>query len=145
MTDNKPRSGTELVKSLHDLICGDDIDHVETMPVDEVYSYLKKNNIAHDQVIADVQERLNKMKAKALLDEAKAQRATLLERLNSVLPSPVDLKGSVKGLIDQMMTGNPQLASAYFRKYEAATENDLKSLYQDLMALQQIDKDDVEK
>ena len=145
MTDKKRKSGTELIKSLHELVSGDDIDKAATMPIEEVYSYLKKNSIAHDQVIADVQARLNKIKAKAQLDEARAKRSTLLEKLNAVLPSHKDLKVSVKALIDKMMSEKPQLASAYFRKYESASENDLQSLYEDLLALQQLDKNDAEK
>lgn len=145
MTDKKNKTGIELIKSLHELVCDDDIDKAATMPIEEVYSYLKKNSIAYDQLIGDVQAKLNRIKAKAQLDEAKDKRETFLEKLNSVLPSPTDLKVSVKSLIDKMMTEKPQLASAYFRKYESATENDLESLYQDLLALQQLDKNNVEK
>lgn len=145
MTDKKRKTGTELIKSLHDLICGDDLDKAATMPMEEVHSYLKKNNIAHDQIIAHVQTRLQKMKAKFQLDEAREIRTNLLGKLNNALPSPADLKASVKSLIDNLKTEKPQLASAYFRKYESATENDLASLYQDLLALEQIDKNDAEK
>lgn len=135
----------KLVKSLHDLVCGDDINNIETMPMEEVYSYLKKNNIDHKQVISNVQDRLKKMKAKASLDEAKAKRTDFLEQMNNFVPSATDLKESVKSLIDRMMTEKHQLASAYFRKFESATEDDLKSLYRDLKTLEYMDKDNVEK
>lgn len=145
MTNNIRNTATELIKSLHDLVCGDDIDKAATMPMDEVYSYLKRNNVAYDQVIKDVQTRLNKMKTKAKLDEAREIRETLLEKLNGVLPSTEHIKQNIKGLIDKMMFSNPESASAFFRKYESATEKDLESLYQDLLSLQQLDKNDAEK
>ena len=117
MTDKNRKTGKELIKSLHGLVCGDDIDKAATMPMEEVYSYLKKNGIAHEQLIVDVQTRLNKMKIKAQLDEARERRAAILGKLNDVLPSPADLKASVKNLIDNLNIEKPQLASAYFRKY----------------------------
>lgn len=145
MTEKNRKTGIELIKSLHEMVCSDDLDNAATMPMEEVSSYLKKNSIDHIQVVADVQARLCKMKAIAQLDEARANRSNLLEQLNNVLPSPADLRDSVKGFIEKMMTERPQLASAYFRKYETATENDLASLYQDLLALQELDKTDVKK
>lgn len=145
MTNIMRKTGTGLVKSLHELVCDDDSDKAESMLLEEVYSYLKKNNIAHDQVMADVRTRLNKMTAKAQLDEASAKRVSFLEKLNGVIPSPVGIKENIRGLIDKMMSDQPQLASAYYRKYEAATENDLESLLQDLLALQQLDKSNADK
>lgn len=145
MTDKSRKTGKELIKSLHELVCGEDIDKAATMPIEEVYSYLKKSGIAHEQLLVDVRSRINKMKVKAQLDEARERRAVILGQLNNVLPSPADLKASVKSLIDNLKTEKPQLASAYFRKYESATEDDLASLYQDLLALEQIIENDAEK
>jgi len=145
MTDKKRKTGIGLIKSLHELASGDDVDNSASIPIEEVYSYLKKNNIAHNQIISDIQDRLNRMKAISKMDVAKDKRVSILAKLNSALPSQTDLKTSVKFLIDKIMTERPQLASAYFRKYESATENDLESLYQDLITLQELDNNDVEK
>jgi hypothetical protein len=145
MTDKKRKSGIELIKSLHELVCGDEIDNVETIPMEEVCSNLKKHNIDHERVISGVRTRLNKITAKAKLDEARAQRLALVDKPNVAMPSLAGLKDRITELISSMQLNNPQAAATFFRKYESAPDSDLESLYRDLQELQQLEKDDAEK
>ncbi|MRR05455.1 MAG: hypothetical protein EG828_00695 [Deltaproteobacteria bacterium] len=144
MTVKKRKSGIELIKSLHELVCGDEIDNVETMPMEEVYSNLKKHNIDHERVITNVRIRLNKISAKAKLDQARVQRLALADKPNGEIPSLVGLKDKITELISSMQLNNPKTAAAFFRKFESAPDSDLESLFRDLQALQQLEKDDAE-
>lgn len=145
MTDNKRKTGIELIKSLHELICGDETVNVDTLPIEEVSSHLKKNGINHEQVITDVRARLCKLTATARLDAARAQRLALANKPNGSTPVLSGLKGKITELLSSMQINNPQVAAAFFRKFESAPDDDLESLYRDLLELQQLDKDDAEE
>jgi len=145
MTNKKRKTGIELIKSLHELVCGGAIDNIDTMSMEEVYSHLKKNNIDYERVITDVRARLNKMTAKAKLDEARAQRLAHAEKPNETMSSLPGLKDKIKELIGSMQLNNPQTAAAFFRKFESAPDSDLESLYRDLQELQQLEKDNAKK
>jgi hypothetical protein len=145
MTDKKRKTGIELIKSLHELVCGDEIDNIDTMSMEDVYSHLKKNNIDYEQVITDVRARLNKMTAKAKLDEARAQRLAHADKPNGTMSSLPGLKDKITELLGSMQLNNPQMAAAFFRKFESAPDSDLESLYRDLQELQQLEKDDAKK
>lgn len=145
MTDNKRKTGIELIKSLHELVCGDETDNVDTMPIEEVCLHLRKNGIDHERVITDVRARLGKLTATAKLDAARAQRLALANNSNGSTPVLSGLKGKITELLNSMQLNNPQMAAAFFRKFESAPDDDLESLYRDLQELQQLDKDDAEE
>ncbi|BEH09901.1 hypothetical protein GSUET_15130 [Geobacter sulfurreducens subsp. ethanolicus] len=145
MTDKKRKTGIELVKSLHELVCGDETDNIDTMPLEEVCLRLKKNGIDHERVIIDVRDRLAKLTATARLDAARAQRLALADKSKGTAPVLKGLKDKITELLSGMQLNNPQTAAAFFRKFESTPDDDLESLYRDLQELQQLNKDDVEE
>jgi len=145
MTDKKRKTGIELIKSLHELVCGDEIDKVDTMPLEEVCLCLKKNGIDHKRVITDVRTRLGKLTVTARLDEARAQRLTVADKPNGTTPALPALRDKIKELLSSMERNNPQMAAAFFRKFESAPASDLETLYRDLQELQQLERDDAKK
>jgi ssDNA-binding replication factor A large subunit len=144
MTDNKRKTGIELIKSLHEVVSGDETDNVDTIPIEEVCLHLKKNGIDHERVTADVRARLSKLTGTARLNAARAQRLALANKSNGSTPVP-ELKAKITELLSSMQLNNQQVAAAFFRKFESAPDDDLESLYHDLQELQQLDKDDAEE
>lgn len=145
MTDNKRKTGIELIKSLHEVVCGDEADNLDTMPLEEVCLRLKKSGIDHERVITDVHARLDKMTAIARLDAARAQRFAIADKPNGTMSVLTGLKDKITELLSSMQLNNPQEAAAFFRKFESTPDGDLESLYRDLQELQQLEKDDAEK
>lgn len=145
MTENKRKTGIELIKSLHEMVCGDEADHLDSMPQEEVCLRLKKNGIDHERVITDVRARLDKMTATARLDAARAQRLALADKPNGTMSVLTGLEDKITELLNSMQLNNPQAASAFFRKFESTPDGDLESLYRDLHELQQLEKDNAEK
>jgi hypothetical protein len=88
-----------------------------------------------------VQHALKASKARASLEAARAARPLLVQRIGHIIaPATEYLRESLRGLITRRLTGTQQ--AAYFRKLEeAASDNDLQSLLEDMDRLEKLSED----
>jgi hypothetical protein len=109
---------------------------------EEVRERLRAAGIDVAPAVQRVKQALRTSQARAHLEAARARRQPLLEKMQGIV-SPVaeQLREGLRELITQRFSGTGQLA--YFRKLEdAASEEDLQSLLDDLRRLEQLSEDD---
>jgi hypothetical protein len=138
MDKKKPKSSSAILKSLHTFLSGPKED-VKTIPMAEIDAYLKENGIDTTPIENDVLQRVAKLMAETELAEARGKRViacAFMEKEPTRRGEAVAvLREKIDGLITDLMKGNPELASVYFRKYDEAKEEDLASLLDDLTHL----------
>jgi len=115
---------------------------LEEMTLAEVQSELKARRIDPTKTMARVREAIASAKAQAELEAARIRRPGIVERLNAVMaPKVKGLREQINQMIAKSLQGEIQLA--YFRKLEeAADEQDLSRLMDDLARLDVLADDD---
>jgi hypothetical protein len=109
---------------------------------EEVRERLRAAGIDVAPAVQRVQQALKTARARAELEAARVARRPLLERMQGIV-SPVteQLREGLRALINERFSGSGQLA--YFRKLEeAASEEDLQSLLEDLRRLEKLSEDE---
>jgi hypothetical protein len=109
---------------------------------EEVRERLTAAGIDIAPALRRVQQAIVTSQARTKLESARASRAALLEKFQGIM-SPVgeQLREGLKDLIARKFAGTAQ--AAYFRKLEeAASEEDLQSLLDDLHRLEMLSEDD---
>jgi predicted DNA-binding protein YlxM (UPF0122 family) len=107
----------------------------ESMSIEEIDADLALGGIDIEPTFRRVQQMLETQRARARMLSAKDKRESLGSRIRDVVaPKVENLRESVKERISKSASGKQQLA--YFHKLEdAATEEDLQSLFDDLEKL----------
>jgi DNA polymerase III delta prime subunit len=123
------------------------------------FIYPDESNMTDEEIQAELQrlkidmrpaiEKLNmalnfcnqKQKAQAELNIAREKRPALINKLKQIkMPSFIDLRDEIQKRIAQHLSA-PQQAT-YFRKLEeGASEQDLKTLLEDILLLESLDQD----
>lgn len=113
----------------------------EKLSREEVQQDLRRLGIDVGKAVGRVQQAIAAAKGKAELADARARRLGVVSRLGSLaVPSEVDLRDRLKGIIEGKFQGTVQ--AAYFRKLEsAATNEDLQSLLEDIHRLEALAED----
>jgi hypothetical protein len=130
MSDLK-RYGNQVWDRLFELLYACD----ESITDAEVDADLQRAGIDVRPTIRRVQHLIEQAKARMQLARAAATRASMIDKIRDVVvPKVDDLRAGVKNLIDRVFTGSAQVA--HYQKLEtAATEEDLKTLLEDLTKL----------
>lgn len=117
------------------------------MPIEQVNEYLKSEGIDPVPLVNHVRQRIAKLKAEQELAQAREQRINYAQKLSSFGEkiSLADLRDRIQEMIQGLTSGNPELASVYFRKFEEASDSDLESLIEDLSMLDEMARNDVQK
>ena len=115
---------------------------VTTLSRQEVQSQLSDHGIDVAPAISRVQRAVATARARESLQTAAATRISLLEKLSSVVsPQLEGLKEQLNEVINGRLSGS--LQAAYFRKLnEAADEEDLQRLLEDIERLNLLDTPD---
>jgi len=141
MKDNLKHFDANLCEKLFDFIYPDE----ENMTRKEVQAELQRLKIDMRPAIEKLNMALNfcneKQKAQAELKIAREKRPALIDKLKQIkLPSFPSLRDEIQKRITQYLSV-PQQAT-YFRKLEeAASEQDLKTLLEDILLLESLDQD----
>jgi len=141
MKDNLKHFDANLCEKLFDFIYPDE----ENMTRKEVQAELQRLKIDMRPAIEKLNMALNfcneKQKAQAELKIAREKRPALIDKLKQIkLPSFPSLRDEIQKRITQHLSV-PQQAT-YFRKLEeAASEQDLKTLLEDILLLESLDQD----
>lgn len=146
MVASTPKNASDVLRSLHEFVIGPEED-VTKMPIEQVNEYLKSEGIDPVPLVTHVRQRIAKLKAEQELAQAREQRMNYAQRLSSASGkvSLTGLRDKVQEMIQGLTTGNPELASVYFRKFEEASDDDLESLLEDLSMLEEMAADDAKK
>ena len=139
-----PKNASEILKALHEFILGPEED-VTTIPREKIQADLKAEGLNPAPLVARVREKLNKMKAEEELTRARNQRKYLLDLRGKMPKSPLALKEQILEHLRSLLANRPEMASAYFRKFEEANEADMRSLLEDLAMLDEMGKDDIDE
>ncbi|MGE0710325.1 MAG: hypothetical protein AB7N76_13570 [Planctomycetota bacterium] len=115
-----------------------------TTPMEEVDAELALMEIDVAPAVSKVRKAVESARARARLASAKAERPRALDRLRQLVTAAPDaLRDSLHAMIEQRFAGTAQ--AAYFRKLEgAASEEDLRSLLEDLERLEAFSGEDDE-
>jgi hypothetical protein len=107
----------------------------------EVQEELKSLGIDLGKAMVRVRQAIQTAKAKEELAAARAKRPGLVKALRSLVgPEVASLREKLQEVIGQRSSGTVQ--AAYFRKLkEAANENDLQSLLEDMVRLEAFEKE----
>jgi len=132
MSDNAPtRTASDVLRDLHEYLAPEEVD-VDSMSPQAIRAELMRHGIDSVQSFAAMREWLGDEIAAVELDAARKARVDALQ----AIPTPKSFSGGLCEKIHKLLSGlEPKLASAYFSKFEKASEEDLQSLYDDLMAL----------
>lgn len=123
----------------------DDIQSdVGAMSRAEVQSQLKERRIDISRAVARVHRAIASAKAKAELAVARSKRQSVLEKLTGVIvPEIENLQQTIGNMIAHKLQGSSQ--AAYFRKLqEAAGDDDLRALLNDIERLDALSQDENE-
>ncbi len=141
MNKNSENYDAELWSNFFDFVYPDE----RNMTRAEVQKELQRLNIDIRSAMSKLNLALatfhNKQKAQAELKNAKDKRLSLLEKLRQIkLPDLPTMRNEIQEVISQYFSA-PQQAT-YFRKLEeAASEQDLRALLEDIILLELLDKD----
>lgn len=103
-------------------------------PIADVEAELTRRGIDTKPAFAKVKRALAAVRARAELEAARAKRPGLVEQISSIVAPPIEsVRENVRKKIERLTA--PQQA-AYYRKLEgAASDDDLRSLLDDLRRL----------
>jgi len=140
MTKKQSETAVKILQSLNDFLLGDELDF-KRMPREKVSKFLEKHQLDADKVYKNAKDALSLARGKLELERANEKRRRLENdagQKKSLLRARV---GSLLAQIEQL--AGSQVSAAYARKFEKATEEDLRTLLDDFDLLDQLDfKDD---
>jgi hypothetical protein len=140
-----PKNAAELLKALHEFVLEPEAEDVTAMSAEEVQTALKAEGMDPIPLVRHVRERLAKIKAQEELSRAYAERHQLLRRLQwyreQLVRTPSRVKEQILERLNHVLTSQPSVAQAYFRKFEETNEADMSSLLEDLMMLDEMGND----
>lgn len=140
MSNTPTRSAADIMRDLHTYLAPSEQD-VDSMSAADVTAFLKKSNIDPSKSFAAMQEWMDEKVGAFELAKARAQRLTTLETATTRKSFGDGLCEKIHKLISTL---RPQVAAAYFSKFEQASEEDMQSLYEDLLALNATNRKDPE-
>jgi hypothetical protein len=142
---NTPKNAAELLKALHEFVLEPEEEDITSLPPEKVQPALKAEGIDPTPLVCHVRERLSKMRAQDELSRARTERHQLLDRLQSyreqLVSTPSRVKEQILERLNHLLTTQPSVAQAYFRRFEETSEADMNSLLQDLKMLDEMGND----
>lgn len=140
MSNTPTRTAADILRDLHAYLAPSEQD-VDSMSASDVAAYLKRSNIDPSKSFAAMQEWMDEKLGEIELGKARAQRLSALETATTRISFGDGLCEKIHKLISTLQ---PQVAAAYFSKFEQASEEDMQSLYEDLLALGATNRKDPE-
>lgn len=130
-----PETTSELLDVLTDFLS----ETSEEEDLAQIRQELREAGINADEVVSNMVNMVHDRLAEHKLAKARRQRLLTLHKMKQrgeISDQATDLKTVIMERIRSLAHGNQQLAQAYFRKFDNATEEDLKSLLEDLDKLE---------
>lgn len=139
MSDEKKQpNASDILRSLHESVQEPEQD-VAAMPLKEVQAELARRGLDTAPLLAQIRERLAKARADAELGAARVERDQSLLKLRELRAKlsdfPAQIRERAMSVLAQLSASSPNVAAAYFSKFENASHADLQSLLDDLSLL----------
>lgn len=135
MTDKKsPQTAEDVLMALHEFLLGKEPDF-RSEPIEKVREYLRKAGVDPHPTIQSIRKRMAKIKGEMALKAAREKRQR--RKVADIRTKTLDLLNMGRDeLIAQLkeLAGHEE-AAVYMRKYENLDEDDLRSLIEDMVAL----------
>jgi type II secretory pathway component GspD/PulD (secretin) len=135
---DKHHDASDILQALHELTLEPEVNY-RIKPLSELRSELTSAGISTVPLLKRVKEAIAQAKAEQELIAARERRQIALEKLKSlnqaVTDAPAQLREKIRSLLENLSVGDPAAASAFFSKFEKATDADLQSLLDDLAFL----------
>ncbi len=113
-----------------------------TMTDAEIQAELKQSNIntqpAMDKILFALQKEQKKEEAQVSLKNAKEKRLLMLKKFKNINPTVSNTREGIWEWIMEHLSGSQQ--ALYCRKLEESSDEDLKSLVEDIQCLDDLDK-----
>jgi hypothetical protein len=126
-----PRNSAHVLRDLHSYIAEPALN-IDALSEHQIEVELKRRSISPKASFQAIHELLDDHIAASELAVARQNR---LARLEAVKPSGSILAGVREKIHNLIQSLNPQVAGAYWSKFESASDEELQSLYDDLMEL----------
>lgn len=136
-TNNNPEKYSDILRLLHDFFLDEEVD-VTLLPLENINAELAKEGIDTKSLISDTITKITKVKTQKRLATARAKRSKLQElaAIKDKTGSFSNVKQKLLEIISDINKSEPKLASMYFRKLEEVDEEDLQSILEDLLMLE---------
>lgn len=126
-----PRNSAHVLRDLHSYIAEPALN-IDALSEQEIEAELKRRFISPQASFQAIQGLLDDHLAVLELAAARQNRIT---RLEAVKPTGSILAGVREKIHNLIQSLNPQVAGAYWSKFESASDEELQSLYDDLIEL----------
>jgi hypothetical protein len=117
-------------------------DEVGEMNQEEIRAELRSFRINVDRTVHQIKHALQAAEAREAMEKAPIRRARILEKLRDVVLQPIEIaRRDIRALLQAQRLST--VHQVYFNRLEsAASEEDLRSLVEDLAALDLFDDED---
>lgn len=136
----EPSPATDAVKALARFLHEPLVD----ARAEEIRGELKRGGVDTNRLKKRFGEALAQAQGRAILSAARVKRESFLTLLSGVrdrLPTITDVRGQVRGIVEQIYGGDQQ-AAVVWRNFEEATDADLRTMLEDLTLMDEIDRHD---
>lgn len=125
------RNSADVLRDLHSYIAEPSLN-IDALSEQQIEAELKRRAISPEASFRAIHELLDDHLAAAELAAARQKR---ILRLEAVKPAVSALHGVREKIHKLIKTLSPQVAGAYWSKFESADDDELQSLYDDLVEL----------
>ena len=136
----EPHPATDAVRALARFLN----EPSDDLQANEIRTELKRCGIDTNRLKKRFNEALAQAQGRALLSAARSKRESFLTLLGGArdkLPSIKDAREQVREIVDKIYGTDPQ-AAVVWRKFEEATDDDLRTMLEDLTLMDEIDRHD---
>jgi hypothetical protein len=132
MPDQPPsRNSAHVLRDLHSYIAEPALN-IDALSEQQIEAELKRRSISPQASFRAIHELLDDHLAASELAAARQNRLT---RLEAVKPTGSILAGVREKIHNLIQSLSPQVAGVYWSKFESASDEELQTLYDDLMEL----------
>lgn len=144
MKDDKQRTSKEVLDDLYSFAFGN--EDTEDISANKAIKDVQKSGVDLDKMLRFVEEQATIERKQNCLKKAKAKRQQLLHKATRAMTqTTANIRDEVFALIKGLESKQPQQAAVYFNRFKNCSDEDLCSLKEDLLILQQIESEDEER
>jgi len=141
MADSQQTPATDAVKALAEFLYEPDLD---ALAPEEIRARLKETKTDVEVVRKRFETALAQAKGRIQLAKARERRESFMSRVGELrqqLTSDAHVRERVRDFVQEVFGGKSEAAVAW-RNFERATDDDLRTMIDDLTLLEDLEKDD---
>jgi 4-aminobutyrate aminotransferase-like enzyme len=138
---SKQTPATDAVRALAQFLHEPETDD---LPQKEIVSELRAAGVNMERVKQRYESVLAEAEGRAVLAKARMRRQVFADRLTKLrerLPEVGDVRAQIREFVQEVFGNRPEAAVAW-RNFDEATDEDLRTMLEDLTLLDELEKDD---